>query len=148
MKTVVLDAETRSLLDLRKTGAWRYAAHPSTDVWCVGYAIDGQPVQIWLPDEPVPPAIVEALTDPDCVFVAHNANFERAIFKHILTRPHYGWPEIPIEKWRCTMVMCLALALPPKLKKVAATVVQIRMIWPKGNVTEWQRDIDGAGRLD
>ena len=45
-----------------------------------------------------------------------------AILKHILTRPHYGWAEIPIEKWRCTMAMCLALALPPKLKKVASVL--------------------------
>ena len=122
MKPIVLDGETHSPLDLRKTGAWRYAAHPSTDVWCLGYAIDDQPVQIWLPGEPVPPAIIEAAADPNYVFVAHNAGFERAIFKHILTRPHYGWPEIPIEKWRCTMAMCLALALPPKLKKVAAVL--------------------------
>ena len=93
MKPIVLDGETHSPLDLRKTGAWRYAAHPSTDVWCLGYAIDDQPAQIWLPGESVPPAIVEAAADPSVVFVAHNAGFERAIWEHILA-PRYGWPEM------------------------------------------------------
>ena len=93
MKTVVVDAETRSLLDLRKVGAARYARHPSTDIWCVSYAIDDQPAQIWLPGESVPPAIVEAAADPSVVFVAHNAGFERAIWEHILA-PRYGWPEM------------------------------------------------------
>jgi DNA polymerase len=120
-KTVILDAETCSLLDLRKVGAWRYAAHPSTDARCVGYALDDQPVQLWLPGEPVPPAIIEAAADPNYTFTAHNVGFERAVFAHILC-PRYNWPKIPIEKWRCTMAMCLALALPPKLKKVAAVL--------------------------
>jgi DNA polymerase len=117
---VTLDAETRSLLDLRKVGAARYARHPSTDVWCVGYAIDDQPVQIWLPGEPVPPAIIEAAANPNCNFVAHNAGgFEYPILEHILT-PRYSWPNIPIERWHCTMTMGLVIGLPSKLKKIAA----------------------------
>jgi DNA polymerase len=65
----------------------------------------------------MPAALLTAMYDPKTVFVAHNAAFERAIFKHILG-PRYGWPEIELERWRCTMAMALALALPAKLKKV------------------------------
>jgi DNA polymerase len=115
---VVIDFETHSLRDLRKVGAHRCAADPSTDVWCVAYAIDDQPVQIWLRGEPVPPAILEAAADPEVLFVAHNAGFERAILQHILG-PRYGWPAIPVERWRCTMAMALTLALPAALGKVA-----------------------------
>jgi DNA polymerase len=117
-RIIILDVETRSALDLRRVGAARYAAHPSTDTWVVAWAVDDQKVQLWLPSNSVPQAILEAIADPDCVFVAHNAGFERAILEHILT-PRYGWPAIPIKRWRCTMVMCLAMALPAKLKKVA-----------------------------
>jgi len=116
MKTAVLDIETRSLLDLRKVGAARYARHQSTDVWCVGYAIDDQPVQIWLPGEPVPEAIAAA-----DVIVAHNAGFERTILEHILT-PRYDWPAIPVERWNCTQAMSLAAALPAGLDKVALAI--------------------------
>jgi DNA polymerase len=113
---VILDIETRSTVDLRKVGVARYASHPGTDVWCVAFAVDDGPVQLWLPGDPVPAAIATA-----DVIVAHNAGFERAIFQHILV-PRYGWPDIPLERWRCTMAMALALALPASLAQVAAAL--------------------------
>jgi DNA polymerase len=116
-QVVVLDFETRSTLDLKKVGAVRYAMHPTTDVWCAAFAVDDGPVQLWVPGDPVPEALVTALAN-GAVFIAHNAGFERAILLYILTR-RYGWPEIPIERWRCTMAAAQALALPPKLALVA-----------------------------
>jgi DNA polymerase len=119
IRAVILDVETRSRIDLRKAGAWRYAADPSTDAWCAAYAIDDDPVELWIRGESVPAAILECGADPDTVFVAHNAAFERAVLKLILT-PRYGWPDISApEKWRDTMSVALALALPAKLAKVA-----------------------------
>jgi DNA polymerase len=116
---VILDVETRSLVDLRQVGAWRYAADPSTDVWCVAYAIDDAPVELWLPGEPVPQVILAAGVDRNCRWAAHNAGFERPIGHHILT-PRYGWPDIwAPERWRCTQATSLAHALPGKLAKGA-----------------------------
>ena len=40
------------------------------------------------------------------------------ITQHVLM-PRHGWPDIPLERWRCTMAMALACALPGKLEKVA-----------------------------
>jgi DNA polymerase len=114
----VIDIETRSAADLRKVGAHHYAADPSTDVWCAAYAVDDNPVQLWLPDDPVPAGIIEAAADPDCKWAAHNCGFERPVLRHILT-PRYGWPEIPVERWRDTQAMALALALPSALAKLA-----------------------------
>jgi hypothetical protein len=119
-KHVILDFETRGVVDLRKVGAARYAVDPHTDVWCVAFAVDAEPVQLWRPCEPVPPELIEAATDPDCKSIAHNAGFERAILRHVLAPPlRYGWPDIPVERWRCTMSMALALALPAALGKLA-----------------------------
>jgi hypothetical protein len=115
---VVIDLETRSMIDLRKVGACRYGADPTTDVWCAAYAIDDSPVELWTRGEPPPPVILEAAADPGATFTAHNVSFERALLRHVL-EPHYGWPTIPIERWRCTMAATLALALPPRLAKVA-----------------------------
>jgi DNA polymerase len=47
--TLVRDLETRSTARLELCGAWRYAADPSTQILCVGYAIDNAPAQIWIP---------------------------------------------------------------------------------------------------
>jgi DNA polymerase len=121
VKLVVIDFETRSTLDLRKVGAAKYAEHPLTDFWCACFTLDGQTVLRWCPNDPIPAEIVAACADPNCLFVAHNAGFERTLWPMLTAR--YGWPECPpIERWRCTMVMALALALPPKLGQLAKAI--------------------------
>jgi DNA polymerase len=118
-KRLVIDGETRSTVDLKKVGAPRYAEHPSTDMWCVAYAIDDQPVQLWLPGEPLPADLLAAIADSECTIIAHNATFERGIWHHVLA-PRHGWPELPpLERWSCTQARALALALPPKLGQLA-----------------------------
>jgi DNA polymerase len=112
------DFETRSTIDLPDVGAWRYAADPTTDVWCVAYAVDDGPVKLWLPGQPIPDEFHIAARDPDWIVVAHNDAFETAIEQRILA-PRYGWPIVPIERHRCTMAMAAASALPAKLKTVA-----------------------------
>jgi DNA polymerase len=116
MTRCVLDVETRSALDVRKVGAAKLAEHPSTDFWCACFTFDGQHVQRWVPGDPVPAEITAACADPDCLFVAHNAGFERTLWP-LLTRRH-GWPPCPpVARWRCTQAAALALALPPALGK-------------------------------
>ena len=111
------DIETRSTLDLTNVGAWRYASDPSTDVWCVAYAVDDDPVQLWIPGQPVPEEFHAAARDHWWI-IAHNNAFERGIEEHILA-PRYDWPIVPIERHACTMAMALANALPAKLETVA-----------------------------
>jgi DNA polymerase len=117
---LVIDFETRSLVNLKQVGHAYYAAHPSTDVICAAGVLGDEPdVGLWVRGEPVPAPIIEACADPGLLFGAHNAAFEIAIWRHSLT-PRYGWPECPpIERWRCSMAMASALALPPKLGKLA-----------------------------
>jgi DNA polymerase len=60
MPILFRDYETRSTLDLKRVGAWKYATHSTTDVWCCAYAVDDGPVQLWVPGNPVPPEFVDA----------------------------------------------------------------------------------------
>ena len=103
---------------LGKVGAHRYARDPRTEILCVAFAVDNEPVKLWLPGDAVPPEFIEAANNPNWIVVAHNAAFEREIEQHILG-PRFGWPLIPIERQRCTMAMALALSLPAKLENVA-----------------------------
>jgi DNA polymerase len=112
------DIETFSKLDLPPVGAWRYAAEPTTGVWCVGYAIDDAPACIWISGQPIPEVFYIAARDSDWRIVAHNDAFERAIEESILA-PRYGWPLVPLERHRCSMTLALASALPGGLKKAA-----------------------------
>jgi DNA polymerase len=112
------DLETRSRAILRKVGAYKYAADSTTEIICAAYAVDNQPVRLWLPGDRVPPEFIEAAADPSWIVCAHNDAFECAIEQHVLA-PRHGWPTIPIERHRCTMAMCLALGLPARLGAVA-----------------------------
>jgi DNA polymerase len=118
MPVLVRDIETRSPLDLRVVGAFRYSADPRTEVLCVGYAIDAGPVKLWRPGEPVPAEWVEAARDPDWLVAAHNDAFETSIEAHILA-PRHSWPLVPIERHRCTMAVALAHSLPASLEGAA-----------------------------
>jgi Toprim domain-containing protein/CHC2-type zinc finger protein len=155
------DYETRGTINLKKSGAWRYASHPSTDVWCCAYAVDDGPVQLWLPGDLVPPAWLEAASNPDWIVCAHNDSFERRIEQHIMG-PRYGFPIIPLQRHRCTMAQALAVALPAKLENVAAALqlknqksdstVMMQMAKPRRprrgenpNVTYW---FDDDGRRE
>ena len=53
MPILYRDFETQSTLDLTRVGAHRYAADPTTEIRCVGYAIDDGSIEIWTPGQPV-----------------------------------------------------------------------------------------------
>jgi DNA polymerase len=112
------DIETDSDLDLRESGAWRYAADPSTTIVCIAFAVDDGPVRLWLPGQPIPSEFYEAARNPDWLVCAHNDFFESAIEERILA-PQLGWPLVPLARHRCTLSMTLAAALPGKLESVA-----------------------------
>lgn len=106
-----LDFETYSRTDLLKHGAYRYAQCPSTGPHICSYAFDDGPVVRWLPGDPYP------FKDFRGHFYAWNAQFERLIWWHVMTR--HGWPAIPLERFRCVAAMSRASALPGKLENAA-----------------------------
>jgi DNA polymerase bacteriophage-type len=112
------DIESRGVLRLDRIGSWKYAADPRTSIICVSYAIDDQPVQLRLPGDPVPVEFTEVAQSANYLLCSHNALFEIALLRRIL-QPRHGWPRIPLARFRCTMAMGLALALPGKLESAA-----------------------------
>ena len=106
------DVETFSTASIKNLGAFKYARDPSTDVWLFAYGADGS--KLWFRGDPVPQEFIEAAADPNWLVVAHNAAFEFEVLHRVL-RPKYGFPDIPIERFRCTMAMARALGLPAKL---------------------------------
>lgn len=135
MSLLHLDVESRSTVDLKRCGVYVYAEHPDTNVWCVAYAIDDEPVKLWVPGTPIimgdaaidvdpkrdMPAGIEYIIKDNYTIVAHNAAFERRIWTDILA-PRYGWPIPRLEQFQCTMVMALALSLPASLKNATRAV--------------------------
>jgi DNA polymerase len=112
------DYETRSRLNLRKVGAFRYAGDLATEVICASYAVDNGLVKLWWRGNPIPPEWFEAATNPNWRASAHGDQFESAIEEFNL-HPRLGWPIIPPERHLCTQTMCLVAGLPARLKTVA-----------------------------
>ncbi len=114
-KKLWLDFETRSFLNLKKTGIDRYAKDPSTEALMLAYAFDDGPVELWLPclGQPMPPALHAALIDPTVQKWAWNYNFEKNIFQFRL-----GYL-IPQREWRDPNVLCANMSLPIGLDRAA-----------------------------
>lgn len=113
-----LDYETRSRCDLLKHGAYNYAQDPSTEIICMGWAIDQTPVKIWKPGDNIPTEIMDIFEagEPRSVH-AHNAQFERLITWYVLC-VDMGLPEPPIEAFYCTAAQAAARALPRGLENL------------------------------
>lgn len=118
--TLHIDFETRSVVDLKKAGVYVYAADKTTDVWCAAYCVDDGDIDLWTPDEPCP-EYVRLAVEHNWTIVAHNANFERIIWRELMAK-RYGWPQPKLTQWRCTMAMALAMGLPGSLENAAAAV--------------------------
>lgn len=113
-KTAHVDFETRSACDLKVCGVYVYASDPTTDVHCLAYAFDDEPVQLWRRGEPIPPDLENHIVFGGTL-TSHNAAFERAIWREVMAKRH-GWPNPETEQWRCTMIFAYAMALPGSLE--------------------------------
>jgi len=109
-----LDVETVAVLDLNKTGAYRYAQDKDTD--CImAFCAFGETGKVrgWLPSMPVPDEIIAHVQAGGKV-AAWNAQFERLIWKYVLG-PKHNWPDIKPEQFVCTMAQAAYWGLPLSL---------------------------------
>lgn len=79
MKTLSIDIETYSSVDLAKCGVYKYTEASDFDILLFGYSVDGGPVQVvdLACGETIPSEIIAALTDTSVTKWAFNAQFER-----------------------------------------------------------------------
>ena len=118
MSVLFIDFETRSALDLGVYGLWNYARHPSTEVYCLGYAFDDEDPQLWQPGDSFSMRIRRHIKGSGRV-VAHNAKFELAIWNSVMTKWLGSCPPLSPKQVVCTMARCYAMALPGALENAA-----------------------------
>ena len=118
MKTISLDLETYSDIDINKAGVYRYVDSPEFKVLLFAYAIDGGEVQLidLTRGERIPKEIIDALSDPSITKWAYNASFERVALSAFLGMPTGTY--LDPEGWKCSMVWAATLGLPMGLAKV------------------------------
>jgi len=112
------DFETRSTVDLKKSGVYRYAEDPSTEILCMSWCVGDEAVQSWAPGEPDPRPLLDHICAGGVV-VAHNAGFERAIWN--AKTPNW-WPRLTPEGQDCTMARAVVSALPAGLDQLGTAL--------------------------
>ena len=118
MRTLSIDIESFSDVDLKKCGVYRYAESPGFDILLFGFSVDGGKVRVvdLACGEKIPDEIVEALSDDSVIKWSYNNNFERVCLSN-----YFGtWFEP--GSWCCTMVWAAYLGLPRSLEDVGAVL--------------------------
>jgi len=115
MKLLAIDIETYSKADLVKCGVYAYSESVDFEILLFAYAVDEEEVQIvdLASGEKIPDDIERAMTDPNVLKTAYNANFERTCLAKHFNKP------MPPDQWRCSSVHALMLGLPGYLEGVA-----------------------------
>ena len=125
MKSISIDLETRSSVDISKSGVYRYTEAEDFAILLFGYSVDGGAVQVidLVRGERILQEILDALTDDSVIKWAFNANFERVCLSrylsdlgmlHTTEHAHFLSP----HSWRCTMVWSAYMGLPLSLAAV------------------------------
>lgn len=133
VQPTTVDFETRSVVDIKKAGAFAYAEHPMTSALCLAVLRpEDMETSLWVPRGPFRrvvkkyapdiPLITDKklrsiFSDPALVLEAHNTFFERSVWYHHM-RGRLGFPPFPpVERQRDSMAKAAMHALPLDLDK-------------------------------
>ena len=116
MTTLSIDIETYSGASLKDAGVYKYVEDPDFEILLFAYSFDGGEVKVIdFKSEEIFPLnyILNALTSPNVLKTAHNANFE------ITCISKYFGIELDPAQWQCTMVLAAIVGLPLSLGEVS-----------------------------
>ena len=134
VRTITVDLETYSSVELKKYGVYRYCEAPDFKILLLGYSVDGGEIQVvdLAGGEAIPPYVLSALTDDAVTKWAYNAQFERVCLSRYLSDTgvsldpfadnHHSTVVIGKAKylnpssWRCSMVWSAYMGLPFSLE--------------------------------
>lgn len=117
-RTLAIDIETYSDVDLISCGVYKYSSSPHFEILLIAYSVDDKEtvcIDVANGEEP-PKEFMEMLLDDTVTKTAFNANFERTCFSN------YYQHSFRPEAWRCTAVQAAMLALPLSLEGVGAVL--------------------------
>ena len=113
-RTLSLDLETYSDVDLVKCGVYAYVNSPNFEILLMAYCFDNEKVKIidLALHEVIPEDVKKAILSDEVMKTAFNANFERTCLNK------YFGINLKADTWCCSAVQASMLALPPSLECV------------------------------
>lgn len=136
IKTISIDIETFSDVDLQKSGVYKYVQSLEFEILLFGYSINGSDVIIvdLAQGETIPVDVIMALTDETIIKWAFNAQFERICLSAYLKKYYpqhfysYSISEDTVgdyldpRSWRCSMIWSAYMGLPLSLAGVGVVL--------------------------
>lgn len=136
IRTISIDIETFSDVDLGKCGVYKYAQSDRFEILLFAYAVNGGSVQVvdLAEGESIPDEILAALADESVVKWAFNASFERVCLSNYLRKYYPEYFEsysvqgdtvgdyLNPSSWRCSMVWSAYMGLPLSLEGAGAVL--------------------------
>ena len=118
MKTINIDIETFSSINISKSGVYKYVESEDFEVLLFAYSIDGGKTEIVdiVNGEEMSEEIIQALLDDNVIKWAFNAQFERICLSRFLKLPKGTY--LNPKSWRCTMIWSAYMGLPFSLEGV------------------------------
>lgn len=118
MKTINIDIETFSSINISKSGVYKYVESEDFEVLLFAYSIDGGKTEIVdiANGEELSEEIIQALLDDNVIKWAFNAQFERICLSRFLKLPKGTY--LNPKSWRCTMIWSAYMGLPFSLEGV------------------------------
>ena len=152
IKTISIDIETFSDIDLSKCGVYKYSESENFEILLFAYSINHEEVQVvdLALGEKIPEEVIKALVDDKVIKWAYNANFERVCLSRYISRYYpeyfisYSIDEDTVNEfldpssWRCSMIWSAYLGLPLSLAGVGAVL---------GLEEQKREDIDMTSKL-
>ena len=118
-RTLHLDLETYSSVDIAKSGLYKYVDSPDFEILLLAYAWDDDPVQVLdlTGEHPAElDAVIAAIENPDITKVAHNCAFERMCLRKYLGCSLFA------NEWQDTMILAAMNGLPQSLDAAGAAL--------------------------
>lgn len=119
LRTLHIDLETYSSVDLAKSGLYKYVDSPDFEILLLAYAWDDDPVQVLdLTGEHQAEldSVIAAIENPDVTKVAHNCAFERTCLRKYLGCSLFA------NEWQDTMILAAMNGLPQSLDAAGAAL--------------------------
>ena len=136
IKSLSIDLETYSDVDLSKCGVYKYTESDDFEILLFAYSVNHEEVKVidLAQGEKIPIEIIKALVDDEVIKWAYNANFERVCLSRYISRYYpeyfisYSINEDTVNEflnpssWRCSMIWSAYLGLPLSLAGVGAVL--------------------------
>ena len=136
VKTISIDIETYSDIDLSKCGVYKYIESENFEILLFAYSINHGDVKVidLALGETIPIEIITALIDNKIIKWAYNANFERVCLSRYISKYYseyfisYSIDEDTVNEfldhssWKCSMIWSAYLGLPLSLAGVGSVL--------------------------